>query len=152
MYEDVPQSGQRDQARRKIELSSLRSPTLCAKGQRDQGTKGKDRSAPQIDFGLQASNEGIRHPFYVSMQGQDCFSRVSLETTKAIGRQDLGFQLGGGADDERILEAIPARPVAQAAQQPCIIAQSGQALSDKDRIGQKRSISMSLSRLALLRA
>jgi len=71
------------------ELSSLRSPTL--------GAKGKDRSGPQIDLSFQAANEGIRHPFYLRMQGQSCFSRVCLEMTKATGKQELRLQLGGGA-------------------------------------------------------
>jgi hypothetical protein len=31
------------------------------------------------------------------MQGQDCFSRVSLEIAEATGKQELDFQLGGGA-------------------------------------------------------
>jgi hypothetical protein len=31
------------------------------------------------------------------MQGQNCFSRVSLEITQATGKQELRLQLGGGA-------------------------------------------------------
>jgi hypothetical protein len=40
------------------------------------------------------------------MQGQDCFSRVSLEITKATGKQELGFQLGGGASGDRGLAMV----------------------------------------------
>ena len=66
-------------------------------GPRGKGEKG---SGPQIDLGFQASNEGIQHSFYLGMQGQDCFSPVSLEISKATGKQELGFQLGGGASGD----------------------------------------------------